>query len=117
MGAPVTWFEINTKDPKAAQDFYGQVFDWKLDAVPDMDYALVQTGENNGIGGGIAAAEGENQVIFYIEVDDPQAYLDRIEKAGGRTVVPVTDVPGMVTFAQFADPQGNVVGLVKSDNA
>jgi predicted enzyme related to lactoylglutathione lyase len=28
-------------------------------------------------------------------------------------VVPVTEIPNMVTFAQFADPQGNVVGLVK----
>ena len=52
-------------------------------------------------------------MVFYIEVDDPQAYLDRIEQAGGKTVVPVTETE-MVTFAQFADPQGNVVGLVKS---
>jgi predicted enzyme related to lactoylglutathione lyase len=29
-------------------------------------------------------------------------------------VVPVTEIPGLVTFAQFADPQGNVVGLLKS---
>lgn len=33
---------------------------------------------------------------------------------GGKTVVPVTEIPDMVTFAQFADPEGNVVGLVKS---
>jgi hypothetical protein len=25
----------------------------------------------------------------------------------------VTEVPGMVTFAQFADPEGNIVGIVK----
>jgi predicted enzyme related to lactoylglutathione lyase len=73
MGAPVTWFEINTAESKAVSE-------------------------------------------FYTEVDDPQAYLDRIEQAGGRTVVPVTEIPDMVTFAQFADPQGNVVGLVKSSN-
>jgi uncharacterized protein len=53
-------------------------------------------------------------VIFYIEVDDLQAYLDRIERAGGRTIVPVTVIPDMVTFAQFADPEGNVVGLTKT---
>lgn len=116
MGAPVTWFEINTKDPAAAREFYGEVFDWKLNVLPDMDYALVETGPTGAIGGGIAAAASGNQVIFYIEVDDPQAYLDKVEKAGGRTVVPVTEVPDMVTFAQFADPQGNVVGLVKSPN-
>ena len=75
---------------------------------------MVDTGGEGAIGGGIAEAQGPNQVIFYIEVDDPQAVLDRIEEAGGKTVVPVTEVPDMVTFAQFADPQGNVVGLVKS---
>jgi hypothetical protein len=45
---------------------------------------------------------------------DPQAYLDRIERVGGKTIVPVTEIPDMVTFAQFADPEGNVVGLVKA---
>jgi predicted enzyme related to lactoylglutathione lyase len=29
--------------------------------------------------------------------------------------MPVTEIPGMVTFAQFADPEGNIVGLVKSE--
>ena len=32
---------------------------------------------------------------------------------GGRVIVPLTDVPGMVTFAQFADPEGNIVGIIK----
>jgi predicted enzyme related to lactoylglutathione lyase len=71
-------------------------------------------GAEGGIGGGIGDAQGPNQVVFYIEVDDPQAYLDRVENAGGTTVVPVTEIPDMVTFAQFADPQGNVIGLTKS---
>jgi predicted enzyme related to lactoylglutathione lyase len=52
-------------------------------------------------------------VVFYIQVDDPEAYLDRIQQAGGKTVVPVMELSGMVTFAQLADPQGNVVDLVK----
>jgi predicted enzyme related to lactoylglutathione lyase len=52
-------------------------------------------------------------VTVYIEVDDPQSILDEIEGKGGETVVPVTEVE-VVTFAQFRDPAGNVVGLVKS---
>jgi uncharacterized protein len=114
MGAPVTWFEINTSDAKAAREFYAEVFGWNLQVLDEANYALVDTGGNGGIGGGIGQAQGPSQVIFYIEVAEPQACLDRIEKAGGRTVVPVTEIPDMVTFAQFADPQGNVVGLVKS---
>jgi hypothetical protein len=46
-------------------------------------------------------------------VDDLQGYLDKAEQSGGRTVVPVTEIPNMVTFAQFADPEGNVVGIVE----
>lgn len=114
MGAPVTWFEISTTDAKAVREFYAELFGWDLQVLEEANYALVDVGVESGIGGGIGEAQGANQVIFYIEVDDPQAYLDRIEGAGGTTVVPVTEIPDMVTFAQFADPQGNVVGLVKN---
>jgi predicted enzyme related to lactoylglutathione lyase len=33
---------------------------------------------------------------------------------GGKTVIPVTEMPDVVTFAQFADPDGNVVGLYRT---
>jgi uncharacterized protein len=113
MGAPVTWFEVNTGNAKGVREFYAGLFGWNLEVLEEANYALVDTGVEGAIGGGIGQAQGPNQVVFYIEVDDPQAYLDRIEQAGGKTVVPVTETD-MVTFAQFADPQGNVVGLVKS---
>jgi len=29
-------------------------------------------------------------------------------------IVPVTEIPNMVTFAQFRDPDGNIFGIVKS---
>jgi len=114
MGAPVKWFEINTSKPKAVRQFYAELFGWNLEVLEEANYALVDTGTEGAIGGGIGEAQGPNQVIFYIEVGDPQAYLDRIEQAGGKTVVPVTEIPDMVTFAQFTEPQGNVVGLVES---
>ncbi len=113
MGAPVAWFEINTAEAKAVREFYAELFDWNLEVLEEAGYALVDTGVEGAIGGGIGQAQGPKQVIFYIKVDEPQSYLDRIELAGGKTVVPVTETD-MVTFAQFADPQGNVVGLVKS---
>ncbi|MFB3739427.1 MAG: VOC family protein [Candidatus Velamenicoccus archaeovorus] len=113
MGAPVTWFEISTKGSEDVSRFYAEVFDWKLEPIEGAGYTLAHPEGEHGIEGGIGEAQGPNQVTFYVEVGDPQAYLDRIEAAGGKTVVPVTETP-MVTFAQFADPQGNVVGLVKS---
>ena len=49
-------------------------------------------------------------------MDDPEAYLNRVESLGGTTVVPVTEIPDVVTFAQFSDPDGNVLGLFKSSS-
>jgi predicted enzyme related to lactoylglutathione lyase len=113
MANPVTWFEITGKDGKKLQDFYSGVFGWKVDASNPMQYGMVDN-EGQGIGGGISAGDGgTKQVTFYIEVDDPQAYLGKVESQGGKTVVPVTEIPGMVIFAQFADPEGNVVGMTK----
>jgi predicted enzyme related to lactoylglutathione lyase len=53
--------------------------------------------------------------MFYVQVDDPAAHLARAEELGGKTVTPVMSIPGMVTLAQFADPEGNVIGLVAAE--
>ena len=116
MGSPVVHFEINGKDGKKLQQFFGELLGWKIQVMEQMDYGLVDTDSGgHGINGGIGQTDGPNQVTVYIEVPDPQAALDRIGRLGGKTVVPVTEIPGVVTFAQFADPEGNVVGLVKSE--
>ena len=55
-------------------------------------------------------AGGPSMVTFYVDVDDLQAYLDKIEGLGGKTIMPPTVLP-QVTLALFADPEGDVVGL------
>jgi predicted enzyme related to lactoylglutathione lyase len=116
MANPVTHFEITGKDGKKLQDFYSGVFGWKVNADNPMNYGIVDPADTGGgIGGGISAGDGgTTQVTFYVEVDDPDAYLKKIESKGGRTVMPTTEIPGMVIFAQFADPEGNIIGLVKA---
>jgi predicted enzyme related to lactoylglutathione lyase len=113
MPNPIVHFEIIGKNGPALRNFYSDMFGWQIQVPPEMDYGLVENG-GEGINGGIGGGE-DTSVIFYIQVDDPQAYLDKIGAAGGKTVVPLTTIPGMVTFAHFADPQGNVVGLVSSE--
>jgi uncharacterized protein len=114
MGNPVTWFEINSANSVALRDFYADLFGWRMEPYPgDPPYALVNTGSAGAIGGGIGEADGSSRALFYIEVDDPQVYLDRIVEAGGTMIVPVTEIPGATTFAHFADPEGNVLGIYK----
>lgn len=118
MSAPVTWFEITSSNSLALRDFYAGVFGWRMQPLEGgTPYAVVDTGAEGGIAGGIAEAANANRVTFYIAVDDPQAYLDRIEAEGGRVVIPLTVVPDVVTFALFADPEGNVIGLTTTDES
>ena len=115
MSSPVVHFEVVGKDPKKLHGFYSSIFGWKIDANNPMNYGLVEAGREGAIGGGIGQAEGSAHATFYIEVPDPQATLDQVGRAGGKTVVPVTVIPNMVTFAMFTDPEGNLVGLVKEE--
>ena len=114
MANPVTWFEIIGTDAVKLQKFYTDVFSWKLSPpVPEMgNYSLLDN-EGRGIGGGIG--EGAARVTIYVEVDDPQVYLDKVTNAGGKTLMPVTDVTEGVTMAMFADPEGHIMGLLKSN--
>ena len=56
--------------------------------------------------------EPHNFTHFYVQVDDVKAYLDKAIQLGGKTLVPPVDIP-TGTFAWFADPEGNTVGLWK----
>jgi hypothetical protein len=119
MGKPIVHFEVNSRNAKRAQSFYQSLFGWKIDTNNPMNYGLVNTGTKKGIQGGIGQVEANRSpyTTFYIEVDNPQRYLDQATQLGGSVVTPVTKVPNMITFAQFADPDGNVIGLVKSASA
>lgn len=112
MPNPVTHFEISGGDGKTLQEFYARLFGWKVDANNPMNYGIVEAQDGKGTGGGIGP--GEPQVTFYVEVDDPQAYLDKAVGMGGKVIVPVTSME-MATYAQFADPEGNVIGIVKAE--
>lgn len=116
MGNPVVHFEVLGTDGPSLEKFYAELFGWHVESMPEMSYGIVDTHAGGGINGGIGTSpEGGNLVTFYVEVDDLQTTLDRAQLLGGKTVVPITEIPNAVTFAQIADPQGNRLGLVKSE--
>lgn len=115
MGAPVVHWEINSRDAQKAIDFYAKLFDWKISNAEAMQYGLVDTGVKMGINGGISKVEeGANSfVTVYVQVEDPQAYLDKAVSLGAKIIRPVTEIPNMVTYALFTDPDGNTFGIIK----
>jgi predicted enzyme related to lactoylglutathione lyase len=115
MPNPVVHFEIMSADNETLEKFYAELFGWHVQSMPEMSYGLVDTHAGTGINGGIGSEpSGASRVTFYVAVADLQKTLDTAEKLGGKTAMPVTELP-MVTLAQFIDPQGNLIGLIHDD--
>ena len=111
MPNPVIQFEIQSNRAEELQKFYADTFGWHVNADNEIKYGIVDTHTEGGISGGIGPTlGGPSKVTFYIDVDNLPAYLAKIEKAGGKTIMPPTEMP-QVTLALFADPEGNVIGL------
>lgn len=113
MGRPVVHWELWSKDPARAGEFYTQVFDWKVQHQPSLDYRTVDTG-GGGINGGIMKPQDgpwPGNMTFYIHVDDLDAYGARVRDAGGKMLVEKMEVPGMGHLSLFEDPDGRVIGM------
>jgi uncharacterized protein len=117
MANPITWFEIIGKDSEQLQKFYRDVFNWKLaPPVKEMgNYSLVE-GFQPGIGGGVGGSENDQgRITIYVEVDDPQKYLNKAVAGGAVLLMPVTTVTPTTTIAMFRDPAGNTMGILKAN--
>ena len=112
MGNPVIHFEVAGSDGAKLQDFYSKLFDWKINADNEMNYGIVDNG-GEGINGGVAQSPQGSHLTWYVQVPSIDDYLEKAEGMGAKTVMPRTEME-MVTFALFADPEGNVVGLVEA---
>ena len=111
MANPVVWFEILGPEPEETGRFYSELFGWQTQTL-EGGYTTVDTFGGGGINGGLGKSDdGRASTKVYVLVDDLQAALDKAETLGGSTVVPITEM-SVVTFAQFSDPAGNLVGLL-----
>ena len=109
MTHPVVHFEIGCRDSAKTQEFYKQLFDWKISV---LGPAAMIAAESGGIAGHITALGHEPQryTIFYVGVDDVAAYLEKAGRLGAKTLVGPIEIP-TGTFAWMQDPEGNTVGL------
>lgn len=114
MGAPVVHFEIMGGKGNQLEKFYSELFGWKINSNNPMKYGIVDTGGGpGGINGGVGAnQDGSKRVSVYVQVDDLQATLDKVERLGGKTILAPTEVPGGPKLAMFTDPAGNVTGIL-----
>jgi predicted enzyme related to lactoylglutathione lyase len=116
MAHPIVHIELASSDPKATGKFLGDLFGWPIETDPNFDY--VQFTSQEGFGGGFPAADGQmyqpGEVIVYVQTDDIEQSLARVEELGGRSLGGKQEIPGIGWFAFFSDPSGVKMALYKS---
>ncbi|MHC4251658.1 MAG: VOC family protein [Planctomycetota bacterium] len=117
MGNPVCHFELMTTDAEAAKEFYGKLFDWKLQTGPEAPggmppYTLIDAGTPP-MGGIMAKPDPAIPTSWslYIQVDSLDATVAKVAELGGSVLKEKSEVPGMGWFAVISDPQGGVIGV------
>ena len=109
---PICYVEIGSTDLPRTARFYANIFNWEISDLNTNVYTTFSSGD--GIGGGLYHTnqiKPGGGIIIYIAVDDITATLSKILEAGGRILVPKSEIPQTGWYAHFADPEGNHLGL------
>jgi uncharacterized protein len=121
MGQPVVHFEVVGKDGNKLRSYYAELFEWEFDADNPMNYGVVQRDGNTnsegvGIGGGVGQGPDgyDGHVTFYVEVPDVEAALAKAEGLGGTRIMGPETIMDSIELGQFTDPEGHVIGVVKT---
>ena len=106
------WNELSTREPDKAKEFYGAVFGWE----PDVDesgpipYTRWTRGEDDIVAGMMEMGDQFPPEVpshwgVCFAVEDTDAAVAKVEPAGGKVMVPPTDIP-IGRFSVMTDPQG-----------
>jgi len=120
----VCWFEIYVDDIPRAKSFYESVLDLELTCLdnpsepkdfPQPEMWAFPMEERPGASGAICKMEGVaaggNSTLVYFSSEDCAIEQARVEKAGGKVVVPKMAIGdyGFISIAQ--DTEGNTIGF------
>jgi len=113
-GGEFIWYELITPDPVGAKTFYDAVVGWNIEAQPsgEMDYRMIGRADGRMAGGVMRltdemASHGARPIwLGYINVDDVDASVASVERAGGKVLLAAFDIPDIGRIAMVTDPQG-----------
>jgi predicted enzyme related to lactoylglutathione lyase len=121
----VVHFEIEAMDKDRASNFYSQAFGWEMERMGEYDemggYIVVKTGDPKdpgAINGGLfQTMNGKKEINAFsctIAVDDVNASMEAIKKAGGKILSEKPDdIPGVGLYVKCEDTEGNRFTLLQ----
>jgi predicted enzyme related to lactoylglutathione lyase len=118
----ISWFEIPVTDIDRAKKFYEAIFDITMQRMdmPGMKMCFFPlTDPMKGVGGTLCDSSGfhtpseDKGPLIYLNANpEIQVIVDRIEDAGGKIIVPKTQIsPEYGYMAVFIDTEGNRIAL------
>jgi predicted enzyme related to lactoylglutathione lyase len=120
VAGALTFNQLNTSDPGAAEGFYSELFGWKIESVDTGEdgppYWGISNSEGHMNGGIMTLPEGmaPSHWLAYFGTDDLDATVAKIGELGGQVVVEPTQVP-TGRFAVATDPQGAFFAVFQGD--
>lgn len=105
--------EIHSGDPGRTKAFYGDVFGWKFQDVPEMNYSLWEA-PGKPAGGLQKHGDKGPMVLNYIMAKDIDTTLTKVENAGGRILERKMEIPGQGWWALFQEPGGTLMALYEN---
>jgi predicted enzyme related to lactoylglutathione lyase len=111
----MTWNDLLTADPAASAEFYGALFGWTTEEIPDAGgYRVIRNGERSN-GGMMPAPEGAPPGwLPYFGHEDVDSLVEQVPALGGQVLNGPVQVPAG-RFAAFADPQGAAFSVLTGD--
>ena len=123
----ISWFEIPSIDIDRAQKFYEAIFDIKMIPadIAQIKMRMFPISDMMNIGGAVVYNSEfykpsiTDGILVYLNGNpDVQVVLDRVEAAGGKILLPKTQItPEHGYMALIMDTEGNRIGLHSVPNA
>lgn len=117
MTNPVHWFEIATTDLERAKAFYSKVLNLEFQFIemPDTKMYMFGAPGQAGSSGCLMQANGSTPssdgTIVYFSCEDVATNAALVDEAGGKLLIPKTDIGEFGFFAHALDTEGNKIGL------
>lgn len=121
MKNAISWFEIPATDLERATKFYEAIFGVTLSALDlqNIKMRMFPIDDMMGVGGALVDSGGfhkpsltDGPLIYLNGNPDLQRVLDKVEDAGGKIMVPKTEIsPEYGYMAVIIDSEGNRIGL------
>lgn len=107
--------EIPTTNFKVTKKFFGEIFGWKFEEVPEWNYMLFYAPQKPHGGFYLVKKIPKKQTIIpYIEVESIDLKLNEIKKYKGKVVIEKSPIGKIGYWAKFETPDGCQFALWQS---